>query len=248
MEGRRVLVVGASSGIGRAVAVLAVAAGAQVAIAARRFDLLREVVATVSPESRDRLVPFQVDVRSEVSVALMTDAAVHALGELEIVVYSAGITHLAPLAITSADDWRRVLETNVVGAALVTRAVLPALVETSQVKGRPGRIAFLSSHSVGGQWAGLGAYVSSKAALDEMVSVWAAEHPQVFFTRIVVGPTLTGMADGWDPECAEEFFARWAAEGRFEAHEPEPPEKVAARIVAWMQDDRVPPVLDLARP
>lgn len=247
LAGRRVLVVGASAGIGRAVAETAAAAGACVAIAARRFDVLREVVAAAPVWARDRLVPVQVDVRVEVSVGLMGSSVVQLLGGLDTVVYSTGVTHLAPLAQTTADDWRRVLDTNLVGAALVTRVALPALNAAAADSGNRSRIAYLSSHAVGAAWPGLGAYVASKAALNEMVTVWAAEHTDVSFTRIIVGPTLTGMADAWSPELAEQYFARWAEEGRFDAHVPQPPQLVAAHVVEWMRSEARPGVLDLTR-
>ncbi len=248
LAGHRVLVVGASAGIGRAVAVAAAAAGASVAIASRRVDLLREVAAGAPAEVRERFVPIQVDVRAETSVGLMGATASQVLGGLDTVVYSAAVTHLAPLSQTTAEDWRRVLDTNLVGAALVARSTVPLLAERDGGRRHRSRVAFLSSHSVADPWPGLGAYVASKAALDEMVAVWALEHPEVAFTRVVVGPTITGMADGWDPARAEEYFTRWAAEGRFDRHEPRPPEIVAGRIVEWMHADPVPAVLDLTDP
>lgn len=247
LEGRRVLVVGASAGIGRAVAETAAAEGACVAIASRRFDVLRDVVAAAPSPARQRLVPVGVDVRAEVSVELMSSTVVRMLGGLDTVVYSTGVTHLAPLAQTAAEDWRRVLDTNLVGAALVTRSVLPPLSTAAAETGQPSRIAYLSSHAVGTAWPGLGAYVASKAALNEMVAVWAVEHTDVTFTRITVGPTITGTADDWDPKLAEEYFARWAEEGRFDAYVPQPPELVASEIIEWMRSKTCPGVLDLTR-
>jgi hypothetical protein len=65
-------------------------------------------------------------------------------------------------------------------------------------------------------WPGLGAYAVSKAALDKLVEAWRVEHPQVGFSRIVVGDcaggegdAMTQFANGWDPEVAMEFGMMW---------------------------------------
>ena len=65
-------------------------------------------------------------------------------------------------------------------------------------------------------WPGLGAYAVSKAALDKLVEAWRAEHPQIGFTRVVVGDcaggegdSMTGFPNAWDPEIAAEFYPTW---------------------------------------
>lgn len=236
LTGRRVLVVGASSGIGRSVGLAAAAAGASVALAARRFDELRAVAAEAGPAS----LALECDVRSPAAVETMVDEAVAFLGGLDSVVYATGVNHLALLADTDADEWRRLFETNVVGAALVTGAALPHL-----AAGRSPRIAYLSSHSVPRPWPGLGAYAATKAALETTILAWRAEVPGVVFARVNVGPTLTGMADRWDPGAAAEFFTRWAAAGLLDEHEPQPAEVRARGLVAWLGDPAPADELDL---
>ena len=65
-------------------------------------------------------------------------------------------------------------------------------------------------------WPGLGAYAVSKAALDKLVDAWRAEHPDLGFTRLVVGEcaggegdAMTGFADGWDQDLATELLPIW---------------------------------------
>ncbi len=79
--------------------------------------------------------------------------------------------------------WRRVFDTNVIGAAIVTSAAIEHLTASG------GTAAYLSSVSASltPPWPGLGAYAVSKAALDKLVEAWRAEHPTVGFTRVVVG-------------------------------------------------------------
>ena len=222
LAGRRVLVVGASSGIGRAVAAAAATAGARVAVAARRYDLLREL----EREAHGVTVALHCDVRAPVACELVVKAAVQRLGGLDAVVFATGINRLARLEDTTLDLWRELFDTNVVGAALVTRAALDSLRQSR------GRIAYLSSHSVAAPWPALGAYAASKAALDTMIAAWRTEEPSVCFTRVVVGPTITGMADGWEPDLATEMLDRWRDEG-YLTHEPARAEWVAQQVVSW---------------
>jgi NAD(P)-dependent dehydrogenase (short-subunit alcohol dehydrogenase family) len=69
-------------------------------------------------------------------------------------------------------------------------------------------------------WPGLGAYAVSKAALDKLVEAWRAEHPQIGFTRLVVGDCAGGEGDGmtqfsqgWDPDLASELVTGWMTRG-----------------------------------
>lgn len=237
LAGRGVLVVGASTGIGRAVAVAARGAGAEVAAAARRYDLLRQLAQETGPGVH----PVQCDVRIPMSCESMAKAATAAVGALDTVIYATGVNHLAPLVDTDADAWHTLVETNLVGAALVTRAVLPLMAAGER---RP-RFAFLSSHSVARPWPGLGAYAASKAGLDTLVDAWRTEVPDVGFTRVVVGPTLTGMADDWDPEVAETAFATWHEQGFFEGIEPVEADVVASALVGWMAEPEPPDDLSM---
>jgi NAD(P)-dependent dehydrogenase (short-subunit alcohol dehydrogenase family) len=225
LDGRRILVVGASSGIGRAIAIAAAGAGAEVVLAARRVALLQEVAEQAGP----RAWPVVLDVRTPLGCRSAVHAAVERLGRLDALVYAAGINRLAMLSDTELEAWRDLLDTNLVGAALVTAAALPALVESG------GRALYLSSHSVGRPWPGLGAYAASKAGLDTMVAAWRGEVPEVHFGRAVVGPTLTGMADSWDADLAAAMFGWWEEAGYLD-RAPAPAEEVAERVIAWVGD------------
>lgn len=243
LGGRGVLVVGASSGIGREVAKAAAAEGANVVAAARRYDLLRALVDEAGPNVH----AVQLDVRATISCDLSIKAAASQLGAIDTVVFATGVNHLDFLENTDHDTWLRVIETNVVGAALVTRSVLPYLRRAKSTVGSlGGRIAYLSSHSVDRPWPGLGAYAASKAALDTMTMAWRTECPEVWFTRVVVGPTITGMADAWDRELATNMFEIWKDAGFFEGYEPVEADVVAKALIGWMVADDPPADLRLA--
>ena len=114
--------------------------------------------------------------------------AAAALGGIDALVYATGIGPLARIDETDADTWRNVFDTNVTGAALVTTAAIEHLTASA------GAAIYLSSVSASltPPWPGLAAYAVSKAALDKLVEAWRAEHPEVGFTRLVVGDCAGG--------------------------------------------------------
>jgi NAD(P)-dependent dehydrogenase (short-subunit alcohol dehydrogenase family) len=136
------------------------------------------------------------------------------LGGIDALVYAPGIGPLARIADTDVATWRRVFDTNVIGAATVTSAAIADLTASG------GTAAYLSSVSASltPPWPGLGAYAVSKAALDKLVEAWRAEHPSVGFTRVVVGDCGGGEGDAqsqfpleWDTDLAMELYPIWSA-------------------------------------
>ena len=178
LKGRRILVVGASAGIGEAFARSAAAAGAQVCVSARRLDKLQELCAELGSGHA-----VAADVADAGQCASLVASAVEHLGGLDLVLYTAGAARLAPLESADADAWRVSYDVNVVGPALVAQAALPHMT-------RDGMIAFLSSEGVHEFRWGLGTYAASKAALDTTITYWRNEHPDRRFSRIVIGATM----------------------------------------------------------
>jgi NAD(P)-dependent dehydrogenase (short-subunit alcohol dehydrogenase family) len=202
LTGVRALVVGASSGIGRALATAALAQGAGVAVSARRGERL-----TALCREAGGGVPLAGDVRCADDCRRVVDGAAEALGGLDLVVYAAGAGTLAPISRIDPEAWRRDLDVNVVGANAVCAAALPHL-------DARGVVAFLSSNSTSAPRFGLASYAAAKAALDASVLAWRAEHPERRFLRIVLGPTMpTGFGDGFDPETLTTALRRWPAQG-----------------------------------
>jgi NAD(P)-dependent dehydrogenase (short-subunit alcohol dehydrogenase family) len=203
LEGHRILVVGASSGIGRAVGLRAAATGAHVAFAARRIDRLEAAVA----QAGGRSMAISCDVRDDEQCARAVAQTVERFGGLDAVVYGAGTSPLTRSHDATGDLWRMVLETNVVGAAQVARAAL------SHLEASGGRLVFLGSSSVGRPYPGLVPYTTTKAALHEMARGLRGEYPGLRVTTFVVGPTMSEFADQWDQDLALEMFGRWSVEG-----------------------------------
>ena len=161
-------------------------------------------------------VAIPCDVTDPSSCATAMEEAADALGGLDALVYAPAIGPLARVEDTDVDTWRSVFDTNVIGASVVTAAALPHLAASA------GRAVYLSSVSASltPPWPGLGAYAVSKAALDKLVEAWRAEHPEIGFTRLVVGDCAGGEGDGqtqftqgWDEELAAELVTVWLARG-----------------------------------
>jgi len=206
LDGRRALVVGASAGIGREIALRFASLGAEVAFHGRRADRLDACVAEAGSG-----VAIVADVADASACEAMVDEAAASLGGLDLVVYAASASRLGLLRDLSADDWARLFAVNVIGPALVVKRALPHLAPNSVM-------AFLSSESVGMPFPGLLPYGSSKAALEEFVRGARVEHPEHRFTCIRVGKTEpTDFARDFDGELAMALFPQWLALGRLAA-------------------------------
>jgi NAD(P)-dependent dehydrogenase (short-subunit alcohol dehydrogenase family) len=206
----KIVVVGASSGLGRCIAVGLARRGDTVAMLARRYDMLTEAAKEAGPNS----LAFACDVTDEASCQHAIGDAAAGLGGIDALVYTPAVGPLMRLMDTDATTWRRAFDTNVIGAALVTRAALPHLDKTRGVA------AYLSSVSASltPPWPGLGAYAVSKAALDKLIEAWRVEHPQAAFTRVIVGDCAGGKGDSmtqltaeWDWDLAAELHPIWSA-------------------------------------
>jgi NAD(P)-dependent dehydrogenase (short-subunit alcohol dehydrogenase family) len=206
----RIVIVGASGGLGRAIGVGLARREARVALLARREGRLKDAARDAGPTA----VPIVCDVTDEPGCRSAIEEAASALGGIDALVYATGVGPLTRLAKTDARTWRNVFDTNVIGAAIVTAAALPHLDASA------GTAVYLSSVSASltPPWPGLGAYAVSKAALDKLVEAWRAEHPHIRFTRAVVGDCMGGegdamsqFADDWDPELAADLMPVWSA-------------------------------------
>jgi NADP-dependent 3-hydroxy acid dehydrogenase YdfG len=143
LDGRVALVTGASSGIGAATALSLAGAGARVALAARRTDRLNELVERVR-HSGGEAVAIRADVAERASAEEMVASAMERFGKLDILVNNAGVMYLAEFARSDPEDWRRMIDVNLLGLFYATRAALPHLkrggvghvVNVSSVAGR----------------------------------------------------------------------------------------------------------------
>lgn len=203
--GLRVLVVGASSGIGHAVAVSAAERGAKVAVAARRMDLLTKLADTVGGSA------YELDVENTAAIKGVVDAAASTLGGLDAVVFTSTVVPFAHIEDTDLVTWIHAFSVNAVGANNVLRAALPHLSEN-------GVVLIASSNDVGRPRAGIAAYGASKAALDEILHSWRSEHPELSLIRVGMGPTQdTEILRGADRDLLSQLFKSWVEHGQLPA-------------------------------
>jgi NAD(P)-dependent dehydrogenase (short-subunit alcohol dehydrogenase family) len=168
LEGKVAWITGAGSGIGKALAIELARRGALVAVSGRRMANLESVAKEIE-KAGGRALPLGCDVTDEDDVARAVAQVVRELGRLDVCVANAGFSVAGSIARLSAEDWRRQLDTNVVGAAITAKHALPELQKTK------GRVAFVASVSAFVPAPGLGAYNASKAALRAIGLTLAAE-------------------------------------------------------------------------
>lgn len=208
----RTVVVGASSGLGRCIGVGLAQRGDQVALLARRLQRIEAAAKEAGPNA----TAIECDVTDQASCRAAIGRAADALGGIDNLVYTPAVGPLVRMVDTDADTWRRIFDTNVIGASLVTAAAMPHLTASA------GKAVYLSSDAgtFGPPWPGLGAYGVSKAALERLVEAWRAEHSDVGFTNLIVGEcaggegdAATGMNADWDMDLAMKAVPLWSSRG-----------------------------------
>jgi len=133
LAGAVAVVTGASRGIGRAIALAYAEAGADLALAARSKPDLEETARLAQQRGRRAIVvPTDVTVYAEVEA--LVERAVSELGRLDVVVNNSGVAKVAPLAETSVEDWRWMLDTNLTGVFNGCRAAAPHLIRQKRGK------------------------------------------------------------------------------------------------------------------
>jgi 3-hydroxy acid dehydrogenase / malonic semialdehyde reductase len=161
LSGQRVLVTGASSGIGAACAELFAAHGAHLLLAARRRERLEAVAAGVRSRHGVEVRADLLDVRDRRAVASWFAALPPAWQRLDLLIANAGLSRgLEPLHEGSIDDWEEMVDTNLKGLLYVTRAVLPGMVERG--RGHVIHIGSIAGHEV---YPGGNVYCASKHAV-----------------------------------------------------------------------------------
>jgi NAD(P)-dependent dehydrogenase (short-subunit alcohol dehydrogenase family) len=208
----RVVVVGASSGIGRCIGIGLAQRGSDVALLARRHDRLVDAAREAGPGT----LAIECDATVETQCESAIEEAASRLGGIDALVYAPGIGILGRIADLGADEWRRSFDTNVLGATLITKAAISHLTASG------GTAAYLSSVSASMfvPWPGLAAYIVTKAALDKLVEAWRVEHHSVGFTRVTLGDcaggdgdSLTEFPNNWDKELTDELLPLWYSRG-----------------------------------
>jgi clavulanate-9-aldehyde reducatase len=129
LSGKAVAITGASSGIGEATALALARAGASVALGARRGDRIDALAQRIEQEAGATAVALEVDVADEAQARAFVAGATERLGRLDVLINNAGVMLLGPVESGDPDDWRRMVDVNLLGLLYCTHAALPIMRE-----------------------------------------------------------------------------------------------------------------------
>ena len=228
MKDKVVLVTGAGSGLGRATALRLAAEGAKVACADLSADAAAETARTIEAHGGEAIA-LTASVTDEAACTRIVEQTLARFGRLTTLVNSAGVRPERPGPTPSTSEWQRVVDINLNGSYLVSRAALPALVD-----GGAGSITHLASifGLVGGSTGA--AYAASKGAIVNLTRQMALEWaPRVRVNCVCPGVIETPMTVELrrDPAWAEAVLKRYPL-GRFGQ-----PEEIAAAILYLASDE-----------
>ncbi len=231
-SGKRVLVVGGSRGIGRALAGVLARRGARVCVSARGADDLESTLADLPPVAAGPHGRVAFDATDAGSVAAARDAVLAALGGLDVLVCGSGSARCAGVLDAPADDFRRMLDVNYLGHVNVVRSFGPDLVAQ-----RGGAICLVSSLAALMPIYGYAAYAASKAALAAFAESLRQEM-KLHGVRVVVHYPPTTDTPGLAEENRTKPPAVWAIETQSGWNKIHSADSVAGSIAAAIERGR----------
>ena len=208
--GRTALVTGASSGIGAAIAKRLLAGGMRVVGCARRQDRVAEILAGADWNAESTLA-LGCDVRDEASVQAAFAAVKERFGGVDVLINNAGLGHAAPLAAGQVEEWREMLEVNILGLCLCTREALADM----RARGVSGQIIHIGSMAGQRVPAGAGLYGATKHAVRALTESLRLELREagdpIRIGEICPGYVETGFASHYlkSEEQARETYSRF---------------------------------------
>ncbi|WP_287128227.1 glucose 1-dehydrogenase [Candidatus Cyanaurora vandensis] len=219
MKGQTALVTGASSGIGRAIALALGQAGAQVVVNYRSNAEKAQQVVTEIMDQGGKAIALAADVSQEEQVAQLFAETIRQFDSLELLVSNAGVQQDAKLVDMTLAQWETVLASNLTGAFLCTRAAAREFLRQGP---RPesralGKIIFISSVHTVIPWAGHCNYAASKAGLDMFMKSVAQElAPQgIRVNSVAPGAIKTPInEEAWSTPEAEAELLKLIPSGR----------------------------------
>jgi NADP-dependent 3-hydroxy acid dehydrogenase YdfG len=194
LSGKTAIVTGASSGIGRAIAETLGAAGAHVFLAGRTRAAMEASAKTVE-ESGGRASVSTLDVRDVAALRALVDEAVRATGRLDVMVNNAGVSYPAPILAGDPEEWRSMLETNVLALLVGSQAAVKAM----RACKAHGHIVNVSS--IAAQRPDSGVYGATKHAVNCISATLRRELEEdpIRVVNVMPGAIATNFARNFDP-------------------------------------------------
>ncbi|NLX13111.1 MAG: glucose 1-dehydrogenase [Phycisphaerales bacterium] len=207
LDGRFALVTGGSKGLGYVMAEALARAGAEVAVTSRQESSIKTAADRLTRATGRRIVPLAADVTRRSDVEVMTEKTLEAFGRLDILVNNAGINIRKPTVEQSEEEFREILDTNLLGAFRVARAVGRHL-----VRQKSGVVINVASMIGLVGLAGRPGYTSSKGGLIQLTRTMALEWAPlgIRVNALCPGPFATEINTPVlnDPEASQSFVQR----------------------------------------
>jgi NADP-dependent 3-hydroxy acid dehydrogenase YdfG len=208
MEGKVVVITGASSGLGEATARHLASQGASVFLGARRVDRLQTIVVDIQ-RAGGQAAAKQVDVTRRIDVDAFVHAAIEKFGRMDVLVNNAGLMALAPIDKTLVEEWDRMVDINIKGVLYGIAAALPVFAR--QKGGHIINIASVAGHTVS---MGGAVYCATKHAVRAISEGLRQEVDGIRTTIISPGAVQSELPLGIsDPDTAahvQEFYRQQA--------------------------------------
>jgi short-subunit dehydrogenase len=225
ISGQRMLITGASSGIGRALAVQLAQAGAKLVVAARSEDKLRALTDELAAHGSEVLA-VRGDVTVDADRAALIAAAKSRFGGLDVLVNNAGVASWAHFADSSEDVLRTIMEVNFFAPTELTRLAIPLLTQ-----GRQPAVVNIASRCGRRAMPGWSEYSASKFALCGLTEALRGELARFDIDVLLIVPGLTSS------DFAKNLLLR-KGKANIQWDKGMPPEQVAATIVRSLRNNR----------
>ena len=227
-EARTAMVTGASSGIGRAIAVELGGLGWAVAVGARRTDRLAETATEVERRGGSAFA-HHLDVTDPASIERFFAAAEGTLGPVDVLVNNAGVASPGSIDEVSADALARDVATNLLGPLLMTRLAVASMRHRQR-----GDLVFITSDATRHVRPRMASYTATKAGLEALAHTLAVEleGTGIRSTTVRVGPTISEFGFAWPMDVIEDLMAYWPRFGLQRHAGVLEPDAVARAVVA----------------
>ncbi|EPE06501.1 nonribosomal peptide synthetase 10 [Ophiostoma piceae UAMH 11346] len=223
LAGRVAVVVGASSGIGAAIAAALANDGAHIALGSRRIGELKTLQATLEAQfPGTKILPQATDVTDAAQVKALVEAAKTQLGPVDILIVCAGVMYFTMMSSVRSDEWDRTVDVNCKGLLHCISATLPGMLErakpingASEGAGHSPHIVAISSDAGRKVFPGLGVYSGSKFFVEAVLQALRVETAGTGLrvTSVQPGNTATELLGlSTDPEAMEKFGAPTGAQ------------------------------------